>query len=427
LIEKNKITISLTLLTLFVCSICYLILTYPKKSSLPQGDNERNSEVSDNVNNYQKSSSQDSPATKAGKLLSNGRCSGEGSVILSVSPMKPEDFGILLPYGLMVGGHVTPIDHQYFTPIERNSPRDAYEVRAMADGTIVDIGPRARTNPDDPNDKFTEYRIVFSHTCTFLTYYDLVTELSPELLAEYNKTKNADGYDNKISFPVKAGQVIGKIGGQTLDFAVWNTETPLTGFINNSSYDAEQWKIYTSDPYLYLTDELKQLLTERNPRTAEPIAGKIDYDQEGKLIGNWFEKGTGGYNGGQKSEYWTTHLAVVPNAIDPSAYVISFGDYDGTATQFTSGDDNFDPKKVTVKSGLEKVDLVGISYLTSEGMVWDQESPSKNVKLVRSTSVQGNCVLFKLLAESELKMETFPGTSCASVTGFTNSAKLYER
>src|SRR3989344_3081213 len=59
----------------------------------------------------------ESDAIKEGKALSNNQCKSEGVPYkLSASPMKPEDFSIVIPYGLMVGGHVTPIDHQYFSP-----------------------------------------------------------------------------------------------------------------------------------------------------------------------------------------------------------------------------------------------------------------------------------------------------------------------
>ena len=45
-------------------------------------------------------------------------CSGMGSVMFSNSPMRPEDFESLLPYGKIVGAHVTPIDHMYFSPAD---------------------------------------------------------------------------------------------------------------------------------------------------------------------------------------------------------------------------------------------------------------------------------------------------------------------
>jgi len=386
--------------------------------------------ISENPNDFpvnnQNSVTYLSEAQQARMRLSNGKCSGAGPVILSVSPMQPEDFSILIPYGLMVGGHVTPIDHQYFSPTIFNSPRDSYEVMAMADGRIVDIQPRDRVNPQNATDKFQEYRIVFTHTCTFFTYFDLVTSLSPDLLAAYEKVKNPEGYAGSMDFLVKAGQVIGKIGGQTLDFAVWNTEQILSGFIVPEHYQGEFWKIYTANPYDYMTPELKELLIERNPRTVEPIQGKIDYDIPGKLIGNWFVAGSGGYSGGQKAEYWKTHLAIAPDHYDPTKYIISFGDFAGQASQFTVSDSTFRPENIGVESGLLKLELKTFSYVDTGGNSWNGMSLIKSPKLIANNFVQG-CVLLQLLEPEKLKVETIPKKNCSGISGFSDQAQIYER
>jgi hypothetical protein len=92
--------------------------------------------------------------------------------------MNEEDFAFIIPYGLMIGNHVTPIDHQYFSPTVFNSPRDAYDVYAMADGKIVNIQKRM-------TERGEEYRLVFMHTCTFFTYFDLVTSLTTQIQEEF--------------------------------------------------------------------------------------------------------------------------------------------------------------------------------------------------------------------------------------------------
>ena len=40
-----------------------------------------------------------------------GKCEGTGPVMFANSPMKIEEINVLLPYGQIVGGHITPIDH----------------------------------------------------------------------------------------------------------------------------------------------------------------------------------------------------------------------------------------------------------------------------------------------------------------------------
>src|SRR5438093_10922538 len=62
------------------------------------------------------------------------QCHGSGSVPLVASPMAVGDFATLLPYGIVVGGHVTPIDHMYFYPADWPGHRDEYDVHAIADG-----------------------------------------------------------------------------------------------------------------------------------------------------------------------------------------------------------------------------------------------------------------------------------------------------
>lgn len=353
--------------------------------------------------------------------LSHGNCSGEGPVTLSTSPMKEEDFVFLVPYGLMVGGHVTPIDHQYFEPMDRSLPRDTYEVRVMADARIVEIQHRYFPVSEGGRE-VDEYRIVFSHTCTFFTYYDLITSLSPEIKEEFER--HAEDNYAVLDIPVQEGQVIGYIGGQTLDFAVWNTQMPLTGFIVPEHYDSESWKIYTADPYNYYSSELRELLTWKNLRTTEPIAGKIDYDIDGRLIGNWFEEDGGGYMG-TESDYWKTHLAVVPDHLDPTAVIISFGDYDGHARQFTVGEGFRDPEGVSTKTGLVKYNLADIIYIQPDGSMWDRESLVRGLK-VEAGDIKG-CVLFQLISDRKLKMEIFDGKTSDEVVSFSSKAQVYER
>ncbi len=366
------------------------------------------------------------PALQAGQELSSGKCNGSGAGKLTVPAMNPADFSILIPYGLVVGGHVTPIDHQYWAPANYNSPLNAYPVFAMGDAHITDIEPRTHADPTNPTKSYTEYRLVFTHSCTWLYYYDLVTSLSPDIKAIYDKH---GGFD----IPVKAGQMIGRIGHQTLDFAVWDTTKPLKGFINPTSYKSEAWKIYTANPLNYMSASLKALVIARDPRTAEPIEGKIDYDLDGKLIGNWFVKGTGGYSGGVSSgqpNYWKTHLSIVPNLYDPSAFILSIGSWQTSngqlADQFAAKGNAPDPSTVSVATGLVRYNLVKFNYTAQDGTPWTQMNVIKNPKLQLQVQIEG-CALVQLTGDRALKFEAIQGKSCASINGFSANAKAYER
>jgi hypothetical protein len=285
----------------------------------------------------------------------------------------------------------------------------------MADATIVDIQPRT-------SDRGTEYRLIFSHSCTSIYYYDLVTSLAGPTKAAYDKDSH------NVSLPVKAGDQIGAIGSQTLDFALWDTSHHLTGFINPASYDGEAWKIYTTDPFPSYTPALRAIVTARDPRTAAPIAGKIDHDIDGKLIGNWFVAGSGGYHSQSNTaqNYWQGHLSITPDVYDPSVFVISLGDFGGQALQFVSPTNMPDPATVGVDTGLVKYDLSKFSYQKTDGSRWDSMTMTLNPKPVADGSSQG-CLLVQLTQKRSLKAEGFPGQACANVSNFSSAAKTYER
>ncbi len=357
-------------------------------------------------------------AISAGKSLSNNSCKGSGDGQFTHLPMNAADFSILIPYGLTVGGHVTPIDHQYFQPTDFQSAKDKYPVYAMANALITDI----EVHPPENGSK-GRIRMVFSVSCTFFYYYDLVTGVEP-------------GIDKAhLPISVKAGQIIGHIGGQTLDFAVWNTNKPLTGFINPSTYDGEAWKIYTADPFPYYTSELRQIVEAKDPRVADPIAGKIDYDIDGKLIGNWFEKGSGGYSGaseGHDSNYFKTHLSFAPDVYDPSHFRISIGSLfdkvqNQSEMQHVTEANAPDPKDVGVNTGMVKYDLVGWNYFNADGSQWNEMGPAKGVTLKNYDAKFYGCALAQLMSAGELKFEVFAGKHCASVSSFDSNTTTYTR
>lgn len=364
-----------------------------------------------------------SEAMRKGKLLSNGNCEGEEKPKLSALPMRYEDFSFIIPYGMTAGNHVTPIDHQYFSPTVFRSPRDAYEVRAMGDAKLVDIGERT-------TERGTEYRMVFSMSCKLFYYYDLVTSLTPELKKAYDESKSGQSR-GPMNIPVKAGQLIGRIGGQTLDFAVWDTDVRLAGFVVPEHYDEEPWKIHTADPLEYYTEGLKSQALSKYMRTAEPVSGKIDYDIDGKLVGTWFLEGTGGYipkdkQGGQN--YWKGHLSVAYDYYDPTSIVVSMGDYNGREEQFGVKGNAPDPAKTDASSGLIKYELVPQDWADPiTGRLWDRNSFMKGlVAHNQEHTVQGT-VLVQMLEKRKIKFEAFPGKSAVEVSGFTNHVKIFER
>lgn len=366
------------------------------------------------------SAEEETPAMKDGKALSSGMCEGEEKPKITNLPMNYDDFSFIIPYGLTAGGHVTPIDHQYFSPTIFNSPRDKYEVFAMADAKLVGLEERN-------TDRGVEYRLVFSQSCKLFYYYDLVTSLSPEIKAAYDNRQNSP-----VNMSVKAGQTIGRIGGQTLDFAVWDMDERLTGFVVPERYDGEVWKIHTVDPLNYYTEDLKAKAISKYIRTTEPISGKIDYDIDGKLVGNWFLEGSGGYippnlEGGK--DYWKGHLSIAYDMYDPASIVFSTGDYDGEAKQFGVKSNQPDPATVDLSSGLVKYELVQQDWAdpAAGNWSWDRTSFVKGLKAKNYEGYVTGTALVQMLENRKIKVEVFPGKRASQIPAFTPAARIYER
>ncbi len=344
------------------------------------------------------SSTSSDPVTK-GKALSNGQCEGEGSSKLTHAPMNVKDVSVIEPMGLMVGGHVTPVDHEYYYQKDKNAAYDTYPVYADGDGIITAV----QFVNDGQKDAWW---VTISHSCTFMTNYNLLTSITPgiksKLPAGWGPNSNGD-----VHIPVKAGDQIGKVGHQSLDYQVWDTTKTLKGLLYPMAYNnREPWKIHTVEPLHYFTDEVKSQILPLYSRTLEPRDGKIDYDVSGQAVGNWFLEGTNGYAGStdpakSREGYYTGHLALAYDYIDGKTPIFSIGDYQGQPTQFTVVGD-VDWTKIVPGSGVTKIQL-------------------KMSNMPKATA------LLQMTAKDNLKLQVFPGKTPAEVTGFDANVKAYNR
>ena len=344
-------------------------------------------------------------------------CTGNQRIAMTHMPMNITDVSNVAPMGLTAGAHVTPIDHLYF--YQNPGPRDKYPVYAMADGTIIEIQVR-NVNVDSGSNRPAEYRIVIQHSCQTISYFDLVTKLDDSILS---KAPNAatKGFSGRIN--VKSGQTIGWIGGQSLDTGIYNLGMTLKGFTHPSMYIAEAWKVHTDDFFSYFSEPLKSQMLAKNPRSDEPRSGKIDYDQPGKLIGNWFKQGTNGYSGsgtkvgnGDGTGYWSTHLAIFYAAYNAKEIIVSVGSFINNQPDAYSVVGNApDPATVTSDSGVVKYEIMKA-----------EQGGSKNFEAQNTRPIDG-VILLQVLSGEKLKVEKFPGKTGAQVTGFTAAAETYER
>jgi len=347
------------------------------------------------------------------QMWSGGRCSGSGSFTLT-SPMDLGDVRAYVPLGLMTDSHVTPIDHSYFYP--KDGGPDAFPVRAAAAGSLVGIQRRTASVSDQPRPESDQYRLIFEHSCTFYSYYDLLTSLDPAIVAAGALPSGQFSVATRI--PVQAGQIVGRIGGRTLDLGVANTFVMLPGLLRPESYTREPWKVHTVDPLDYFGEPLRSQLLALDPRRLEPRGGQIDYDVDGRLAGNWFREGTNGYAGTDPQRYWAGHFSAASHYLDPTFIVISHGDFGGVSRQFWARGNQPDPATVGVESGVVRYELVPIGLnLTQSGSV---------VLNPQNDNVQG-VLLVQMLDRQKVRMEVFPGLTASQVTGFTANAAVYVR
>ena len=377
------------------------------------------------------SSTKENPKQNPYSQYSQGKCKGSGPVEFTYSPMRPEDVGSVQPYGIMVGAHVIPTDHGYFAPIIFNSPRDAYPVYAIADGYIVRASHRGQSVGDGPKTASDEYQLLVEYTCTFYSYYDLLTSLVGDVA---DKVGKLEGFANKEArIPIKAGQEIGRIGGQTVDFGVWNFELEPAHAANPASYKNHLYRLYLAIIYKYFAEPVKSQLIALSARVVEPKSGTINYDIDGKLVGNWFREGSNGFAGSQNNRseagqrYWDGHLTIAYDYVDPSSIKFSIGNYQGEAAQFAVKGNAPDPKDVSAESGMIRYELVQAGYINGDtGGQWELAPPVANPRLQPLSTVKGT-VLIQMTDDSSLKLELFPEKTAEQVTGFSNEARIYKR
>src|SRR5260370_23046208 len=116
-----------------------------------------------------------------------------------------------------------PISHGYIWPGQQKSARDTFNVYAMADSTLILLASRS-VNVETGQAKHAEYQLFFSVSCTEFYYYDLVTSLTPTLervLADHPTKQTQVKSVAGLNIPVKAGELIGRIGGSKTEFPCW--------------------------------------------------------------------------------------------------------------------------------------------------------------------------------------------------------------
>jgi hypothetical protein len=346
----------------------------------------------------------------------NNDLTNNEELLFNYPPVDLNKVAFIEPMGSMIGNHVTPIDHQYYISKDFFGNQELkIDVYSPADGEIINI-----QHMGSFDSSMDDYRFEIKHTDSIISVYIHVDKLS-EKIAKYAPSNGA--YVN-VNIPVSAGEIIGNYSG-SVDYNVVDYNITLTGFINPESYKSEPWKIHIPDPFDYFNDSIKKKLIDKCLRSAEPIGGKIDYDIDGRLVGNWFIEGTNGYEGVDQKNYWTGHLAISYSSINPDHIIVSLGSFKGEPKQFGVKNNSPNPANVSIESGLVKYDLVEYDFYNNS-IRWDRASLVKGLEL-KNYNFSHGVVLFQLIEERKLKVEIFPDGTYEEINSFTDNFSLYVR
>ncbi len=348
-------------------------------------------------------------------------CSGNGSVPLTSPPMPLDDLGFIIPKGVMTGDHVTPTDHGYVTSkkwinpgAKREDNVDLFaDVLAPADGMVIGVD---RMPSVFATSTLGDYHITIYHTCTFYTIFIHVNEISNKLRAIL---------ETRTPAAVTAGEVIGR--SPSFDFSVFNKDITLT-VVNPETYNGVESMLHSDDLFVHFAEPIKTQLLEKGLRKVQPYGGKMDYDVDGTIAGNWFVENTNRYVGlseyNRLRGYWKTHLAFAYNPIDPNVLIVSMGDYEGKTSNYAVKGNSPDFTQVTTKSGMVTYELVTYDYFDN-GKLWDEGHYAE--LMVKSQDVVEGTALVQMLDDRKLKFESFPRKKASEVKGFTEKAKVYSR
>lgn len=372
------------------------------------------------------------PATACGPL---------GRVMFTHPVINPDDVVSIIPQGMMIADHVTPIDHGYLggrslsKPVAARTAADWLPVTAPADGTILQLAMLGSP---------TSLRVVIEHACETYSIYMVLNRVSG-ILAPYHDDLLAKQYLT-LNLPITAGTIFGEQRDNPLDFSVHVGSAWLRGFVAPFSYSMlESWKPFTVDPWPYFASDLGTAYHGRMQRTSEPRWGVIDQDIAGAAAGNWFLKDTFGYSGqpvaafqqanapsfgwveGKRTYAWS-HLAIARHWVQPSRWVFSVGWWSDPAgdprqslIEIPAGTP--EPSALTAASGTVVYRLTQWSNI---GQSPDSENLPIGYQLGPGATL--GIVAMRVNADGTLSVEVQPGvTDLGAFRGFSAAVRTYWR
>jgi len=359
----------------------------------------------------------------------------KGPIVFTNAPIDLPTVDFLEPLGnLNPPGHTFPTDHIYFyyvnlgfpaviNPITTVNPtncKSGCPVYAPADGYLSNIR-LSSDNGGTPN----QYNVTFTHTDTFSSYLDHLTTLDPSILAQAGRI-NPSG-NNGEWIPVKAGEVVGTVGGvsgeNALDFGVTNLQITQP-FINPSHYGFEA---NSDSPIKYYADPLKSMLYGMVGRQTPDHWGRDEkdgifcYDLPNTVLGNWAIQGSD--PNWTNPDSWSQQLSFSYDSNYSSQMRITFGGESGVHPFGVIGAWMVQPgalafESVTAITGAYGYQIYG----------WDPNTGNidLNSGINGSTGPKG-LFMIQLIDNNTLKAEYFAFTAAVTTLPFDSNAVYYNR
>ena len=357
----------------------------------------------------------------------NPTCTKTETVFFHQPVIDPSALSSIHPLGQTINGHVTPTDHQYYIPTQE-AKQTGVTLRAPADGVVFAINTidAGLEDPRATEQNRIRYGIAMAFSCNEAMTLGYMSSVAPALQPYISPDNTVAKH---IEIPVKVGDEIGRFQ-YGMDVWLIDTSARLPGFIDAADYRDEPWKFYAQSLADYFEPSLRSAYDAKSLRTVPPLGGKIDYDQPGRLVGNWFKQGSlPDYF--HQPDYWQSELAIFYDNIDPATVRVMIGQYadERPANEGFGVEGNGpDPRTISVASGLVRYQLFTYGYADETGQVnqnSDFLTAGHSWKAVKRDD--WGVALFQLTDERTLKAEFFPGQAPEQVKDFDKQAIFYTR
>ncbi len=303
------------------------------------------------------------------------------TLLFTVSPIDVASIQYIVPLGQMrPWAHTLPTDHAYMYHHLKSGAFTPVQVLAPAAGTI------SHTYPGTDGEVKAWVKVNSRYTY----YFDHVV-LAPGLT---------------VGSSVSAGTVFGTSPGIALDFAV--TDQAITqSFIRPARYGQDT--LYARSPWPYFTEPLRTSLYARVQRTGADRDGKINFDIDGTLSGNWFDEDLPvSQSSANDPSVGGRQLAFARDVWFPDRQRVSVGGFSFTGP-YGVPPDAPDFATITPASGVVTYQLLNTG---------EPGGPPGTTQL--------GLILVQLTDASHLKVEVV-ATQSATSASFSSSARVYVR